>query len=344
MELRPRELVAATLRGQSVPRPVCGPLAVHFCAAEMGISLEDYTADADLLAGSILRYYERFRPDAVWVSADTWITAEAMGVPVSSPGPYQPPAGPPEGIIHTPADIDHLPPPDPTTQGRQPLLLEALRQVKCAVGDEAFVVACFDQSPFSLACAVGGMSSVMLKTMTDPPFVEALVERCTEYTIAYGLAMAACGADMLSTGDSPAGLIGPDLYRQLALPAEREVFSQLRRETDSFLSLHICGNATPILMDMAGSGADVLELDQSVALADALRVVPPEVAIWGNIDPVDVLLKGTPGEVRQACCRALSQARRAHHPFVLSSGCTLAPNTPAENVAALIGSVRESAA
>ncbi len=306
----------------------------------MGISLEEYSYDSDLLAASVLRYYERYRPDAVWVSADTWITAEAMGAPVTSPGPYQPLAGPSEGFIHSAADLDQIPPPDPTSQGRQPVLLDAVRQVAGAIGNEAFIVGCFDQSPFSLACAVGGISNVMLKTMTDPPFVEALIERCIDFAVAYGQAMAEAGADMLSTGDSPAGLVGPDLYKQFCLPAEQRVFRALRESTDSFLSLHICGNATPILPAMVDSGADVLELDQSVPLDQAFEAVPKTLAIWGNIDPVEVLLKGTTEDVQHDCLRALRQAEQADHPFILSSGCTLAPNTPGENVAALIDSAR----
>ena len=146
---------------------------------------------------------KQFRPDAVWVSADTWVTAQAMGKPVAFPGPDQPLAGTPERFIRSRADIDRIPPPDPFRQGRWPLMLEALGRVVEALGDEVFVVACFDQYPFSLACALMGMEQLMLALWDDRPLVEALLDRCQEYVVAYAGAMAEAGAAMLSGGSRP---------------------------------------------------------------------------------------------------------------------------------------------
>ena len=71
--------------------------------------------------------------------------------------------------------------------------------------------------PFSLACALMGVERVMMQPMDDRPLVDALMEKCGEYAVAYAKALAAAGADMLSGGDSPAGLIGPRLYHEVAL-------------------------------------------------------------------------------------------------------------------------------
>lgn len=331
-----RKLIIDTIEGREVSRTPCGPLAVHFCAAEMGITISEYSTDANQLAQSVIRYYEKYRPDAVWVSSDTWVSAQAMGAEVIAPGPEEPFAGRNEGFIHSIEDIKNIPQPDPYSQGRQPIMLEAIRQVKKSLGEDVFVVGCFDQAPFSLACAVGGISNIMLKTITDPEFVQALLERCTKYAICYAQAMAQCGADMLSTGDSPAGLVGPELYRSHCLPAVQHVFETLRKTTRCKLSLHICGDATAILPDIGKSGADVIELDQSVDFQTACKSLPDNMALWGNIDPVGVMLRGTPEDVQQVAQQLLEQAATAKRRFVLSSGCTLAPGTPPENIHSLI--------
>ena len=318
-------------------RAVVGPLAVHSCARLAGISLRDYTTKPRLLADAVIRYYQQFRPDAVWLSADTWVTAEAMGAAVSFPGPEQPLAGTGEPRVRTIADIERIGPPDPKTQGRWPLMLDALRLIKEAIGEEAFIVACFDQYPFSLACALMGIQQVMLMLVDDRPLIESLMAKCSEYTVAYATALAEAGADMLSGGDSPAGLIGPSLYRDVALPFEKRVVAALKSQFSTAVSLHICGNAMPILADMATSGADVLELDQRVDIASACRVVGPKIAIWGNLDPVRLLAQGTPAEVRNATQTLIRTVRRCGHDrFVVSSGCTLAPDTPPDNLRALI--------
>ena len=332
-----RALVHRALAGQSLPRTPTGPLAVHFCAGVAGFTIRQYTTEARLLAESVLRYYERFRPDAVWVSADTWVSAEAMGARVGALDDEQPFGGLGAPLVQSARDLDRLPAPDPNRQGRYPLMVEALARVVARLGREAFVVACFDQFPFSLAAALAGLQQIMVKTVEDPPFVVALMERCLEYGLSYAQALSEAGADLLSGGDAPAGLVGPRVYRELVLPFEQRLIARLKAAARKPVSLHICGRALPILADMAGSGADVLEIDHGVDLEQACRTVGPEVALWGNLDPVALLARGSASEVRRAAQRAVATARACGHTrFVLSSGCTLAMQTPPENVDALL--------
>lgn len=336
------QAVLQVLRGESGCRAVSGPLAVHFCAANAQVSLHDYTLHPKTLADSVLRYFEQFRPDAVWVSADTWVTAQAMGKAVMFPGPDQPLSGTPEPLVQTRSDVDRIPPPDPLRQGRFPLMVEALTRVVEGLRGEAWVVACFDQYPFSLACALMGMENLMLNLWDDRPLVDALMDRCAGYAVAYGKALAAAGAHMLSGGDSPAGLIAPRLYREVALPAEQRVIAALQADTNLPVSLHICGDSTSILSSMAQSGADVLEIDHRVDMAEACRVVPPGIALWGNLDPVQLLARSTPEEITSAVLATLSTVSAAgRRRFVLSSGCTLAVDTPAPNLAALVAAARQ---
>lgn len=336
-----KELVAAALRGEPTPRVPTGPLAVHFCAGLAGHSLRRYSTSAAALAESVLRYYERFRPDAIWISADTWVSAEAMGARVDATSDQQPLGGVGDPVVRTVSDLDRIPPPDVSSQGRYPLMLEAFARVVAALGRDVFIVACFDQYPFSLASALMGMNEIMLRLRDDPPFTQAVMARAAEYAVAYGRALAAAGADLLSGGDSPAGLIHPRDFAALALPAEQRVIAALKSAAGKPVSLHICGNATRLLPLLATSGADVLELDHAVDLPAAARVVGARVGLWGNVDPVGVLAHGTPTEVKQAATSLVAGMRAAGHPrFVLSSGCTLAVGTPAANLEALLSAGR----
>jgi uroporphyrinogen decarboxylase len=336
-----KQLVSRALKGLEIPRVPAGPLAVHFCARGTGVSLREYTTNPQALADSVIAYYEKFRPDAVWLSSDTWVSAQAMGATVGATGDDQPFGGLGEPLVQSAADIDSIPAPNVGSQGRYPLMLGALSRISKALGEDVFIVACFDQYPFSLASALMGIDTFMLKLNDDPKMIEALMERCLEYALAYGTALSAAGADLLSGGDSPAGLVGPQWYHETALPYERRLIAGLQDSTQKPVSLHICGNATPILAHMASSGADVLELDHQVNLAQACRLVGGKTALWGNIDPVSVLMQGTPERVVQASCQALETIRTCGHPrFVLSSGCTLAPETPSDNVAAMIRTTR----
>lgn len=336
-QLTSRQLVQCALQGGEIPHFPTGPLAVHFCAAHAGYTLRQYTTDPQTLAESVIRYHDRFRPDAVWLSADTWVSAEAMGARVGATGDDQPFGGIGEPLIRTTADIRRIPVPNTAAQGRYPLMLEALTRIRGALGEQVFIVACFDQYPFSLAGELMGLERIMLALHDAPAMVEALMERCLEYGLAYGRALADAGADLLSGGDSPAGLLGPMLYREFALPYEQQLIAGLKAATGELVSLHICGDATPILADMATSGADVLEIDHQVDLADACEIVGSDIGLWGNLDPVGLLLQGSEGQIREASRRAVETVRaRGHRRFVLSSGCTLAPATPEKNLDAML--------
>jgi MtaA/CmuA family methyltransferase len=336
LNMTSRDIVFKALKGEDTPRPACGPLAVHFCAVDRGISIRDFTLKSSAHADCIIRYHEKYKTDAVWISADTWVTAEAMGAPVHFPGNNQPMSGLQEGFVHSAEDLNKIPKPDPGSQGRQPLMLEALSQVVEALGKDVFIVGCFDQSPFSLACQVAGITTVLTKLTEDLPFLEALMEKCFDYSMAYARAMAACGVDMLSTGDSPAGLIGPTHYADIAAPVERRLFSALKK-TGKILSLHICGDSTSLLDEMAVTGADVLEIDHQVSISKAWKKVGDRVALWGNIDPVKILLQGSRREVSFSVRGLISEVKDAGcRKFVLSSGCTLAPTTPTENLHAFV--------
>jgi uroporphyrinogen decarboxylase len=172
-----------------------------------------------------------------------------------------------------------------------------------------------------------------------------LMERCSEYALAYATALSRAGADLLSGGDSPAGLLGPDSYRDLVQPTERQLIGRIKAATGTPVSLHICGNSTTILPSMKTSGADVLELDHAVKIDEACRLIGPEIALWGNLNPVAVLSQGTPERVTEEAFRVMAAVEACGHSrFVLSSGCTLAVETPHRNIEALVAAARKPGA
>jgi len=276
------------------------------------------------------------------LSADTWVNAEAMGARVGFPDDDQPAAGLGPALIQSPEDLDAIPPPDVTRHGRWPAMLEAVRLVRQQLGDDVCLVACFDQYPFSLASQLLGLNRMMLAIFDDRPFVERVMEKCLEYTLAYAVALAEAGADILSGGDSPAGLIGPRSYREVAQPLEKRLIERLKERVRVPVSLHICGNATPLLADMAATGADILEIDYPVAIEDAAQILGSSVALWGNLDPVGLLAQADADTVYRETQALLRRVRQCGiRRFVVSSGCTLAMETPEENLDAFFAAARD---
>jgi uroporphyrinogen-III decarboxylase len=96
---------------------------------------------------------------------------------------------------------------------------------------------------------------------------------------------------------------------------------------------------------MAATSADVLEIDHLVDLREACRIVGPDVALWGNLDPVGLLAQSRPERVERIARQTLEVMEECgHRRFVLSSGCTLALETPEANLRAMLEAARSEGA
>jgi len=61
----------------------------------------------------------------------------------------------------------------------------------------------------------------------------------------------------------------------------------------------------------------------------------------GNVPPSEIMLQGTPAEVRQAVRTCVRKAYDNPKGFVVASGCSLPVETPFKNIDAMMDAVRE---
>lgn len=202
-----------------------------------------------------------------------------------------------------------------------------------------------------------GMSTIMLDLIERPDWLLELLENCVEVAIAFAEAQIDAGAQIIGLGDAVASQISPRMYRKFALPYEQRIFEAVKAK-GGVPRLHICGNTTHLLKDMAQSGAQIIDLDWMVDLrraADVLwdspgssSIIPEEqrsglengIAICGNLDPVAVFLQGTPEQVRQG---VLANAAVGYPRWISAGGCEIPVQTPAENLHAQTRALHELA-
>lgn len=327
------------MRGLPHDRVPVTPLVGQAGATYCGVTIREHSHNPRLLARCQIECAHRFGYDAVYISADTWVNAEAVGFPHME-HPADTPAEGHGGWIESIEDIERLPLPEPERSGRWPLMVEAVRHAVELSGGQIGIIANFDQSAFDLACQLREINRFMIDLIDDPPFAHRLLSYCADAVARYAIAMGRAGADVLNTGDSAASgsLIGAAMYEEFAWPYEKRVFDAIRREVDTPITLHICGDSRTCLDKMCTTGADALELDYQIDLADARKVCAERVTIIGNLDPVAVLLRGTPQTIREACF-ACMQAMAGSNRFILASGCAISPLTPPENIAAMTEAV-----
>ncbi|MGQ9747892.1 MAG: uroporphyrinogen decarboxylase family protein [Candidatus Caldatribacteriaceae bacterium] len=273
---------------------------------------------------SLSRLYDRFRPDAMFFMMDLSVEASALGLPVRFPLEETPSVE--FHPVKTLSDLEHFRNIDILGDGRVMVYLETLRHMKvafpCPVG--GYVI-----GPITLAGLLVGANELAIKSILEPDFFQDLLHFSFEVVMRYASALKDEGADMIMVLEPTAVIFSPQQFRQFLAPFYREMVGIL---DDTEIILHVCGNTTHLVKDMADSGVAGLSLDSMVDLAKVFQVVGSDILIMGNINPVQIL-QGTSQEVYIETYRLLERMRNVPL-FVLSSGCDLPQDVPLENIEA----------
>jgi uroporphyrinogen decarboxylase len=289
----------------------------------------------DLVAEVTVTAAEKIGADAAILFADLLLIVEPLGFGLA----YD--SG--EGPVVTPAlrETEHL--------GRLRevnlaeslgYVFEAVRRTRAALPPYLPLIG-FAGAPFTLASYLieGGASKNFRHTKTlmyrDPGAWRALLERLAESLAGYVNGQIAAGVQAVQLFDSWVGCLSPADYREYVLPHTRAL---LRKITPGTPVIHFGTGTATLLEDMRAAGGDVIGLDWHVELDQAWARVGYDVGVQGNLDPV--ALYGDPASLRRQAERILAQAAgRPGHIFNLGHG--ILPETPFENVTALVEMVHE---
>jgi uroporphyrinogen decarboxylase len=334
-QMTSRERVYRVLAGQLPDRvPV---LAQNFqnTANLVGAPLDEFCRNARLMADAQMAAWERFQYDIVDVENGTVAAAGALGCQVEYPKD-QPPRllAPAIGRLE---DVGRLQPIDPSRDGTLPVLLEATRLIAHALQGRACILGEADQGPFNLAAMLVGMETFLLATV-DPnqwDLVNQLLEFATEQCRRLALAQIDAGADFTQIGEPLAGpdVSSPAVYRQFAFPFEKRLAGEMRERGIPF-AIHICGNSTRIMSDLAETGAAMLQTDSKVDMTRCRELTQGRAVLIGNVDTT-LMATGTPDQVQEAA-RIAVRAMGRQGWFFLSSGCTIGATTPFDSTHALM--------
>lgn len=338
MSMTSLERVMATVHNQ-IPDRV--PVHLHnFLPAirRAGFPMDAALQDGELLAESHLKYWRDFGHDVLLVENGVVAEAQACGCEVE----YRPDQ-PADVIGHVLAEglerIDDLEVPDPWTTHPMREVLKAVRILAREVGDRVFIMGRADQGPAALFAALRGYEQfiVDLKLDEERDLVRRALDYCTRVHLRYAEALREAGAHGTSMGGAGADLIGPHLHRTFCHPYARQVIEAVGTPEFPY-SLHICGDATPILGDMVSTGAQMLELDYKTDMASAKARARGRCTLLGPVNPVTIW-GGRPEDVEAEAKQAIETLAPGGG-FILGPGCALGIDTPDDNVHALVESAR----
>jgi uroporphyrinogen decarboxylase len=332
------ERVTKVLRGELPDRVPVG-LHCYLLACQMhGGRFDEILRSGELQAEAQLKAWRTFGHDVIMLENGVCAEAEALGSPIRYTED-----GPPhvaEPLIKRLSDIDELRVPDPERTFPLNELLKATRIVKRETGGKVFVNGRSDQGPVALALALTGPERFLTMLM-EPERREwclRLVDFCSKVNVALGEAQRLAGADSSTIGLAGTSIISPALFDAFELPGARAFCSALRR-IGGFAFVHACGDEALLLENLLATGADCLELDPQTDPEKCKSAVRGRASVLGMMDPVQVMRFGTPETVRHQASRMIA-LMGAGGGFIIGPGCALPPDTPVENVQALMECAR----
>jgi len=341
----PASLFIRACRGEATARPPmwmmrqAGRYLPEYREIRKNVSFLELCKTPSLAAEVTLQPIRRFGFDAAILFSDLLIPLEAMGLAVefTEQGPRLP------APLRTPEDLSRIHEFDPARETS--FVLETIQQLRGPLGDTPLIG--FAGAPFTVATyAIEGKTA---KTFAEtkklfyrhPKTAHELLATIGRATRAYLLAQIAAGAAAVQIFDSWVGVVSVDDWNEFVFEPTRDLIASLK---PAGVPVIYFGNGASTILDrIAALGADVYGIDWRLPLDEArarlaTRATQP-FAVQGNLDPA--VLLGPAAGVESRTRDVIARGGRKGHVFNLGHGIT--PETPIENVEALVRTVRESA-
>ncbi len=295
----------------------------------------DFFKDPERAAQATLDAQRILGVDAAILFADLLPIMEPMGLDLE----YVPGKGPVfHNPLRTPADVAALRVASATEA--TPYIADTIKNVLSGLpGDIALIG--FAGAPFTLASyAIEGQGSrnyvFVKKLMYESPDVwHELLDKLVSQVTSYLELQIASGVDAVQLFDTWVGCLSLDDFANYVQPHLNKLIGNLKGK----VPLIYFGTGNSHLLDATMTCApDVMALDWRVPLGDAWQRLGVQ-AVQGNLDPI--VLCADRSTIHKQAQDVLSEAAgRPGHIFNLGHG--IIPETPVDNVKALVDFVHES--
>lgn len=337
-QMTPIERLTAYNKGQVVDRLPCVPIVGNTAARVIGVKVSEFRGNGPLLAKAHIASYRLFKYDIIRIFTDLYTQAEAMGAKVHYPEDET--AFLAEPAISDLSEIDRLEPADPYKDGNLPHHLEAMKIAVEEVGKEVTVTGALT-CPFTNASFLVGAENLVRLTLRNPEAVHKLCKVSLETNLRYAKAIIDIGCTpSLTDAMSSCTVISPKQFKEFSFPYLKTLIDYIHSRGKP-VTLHICGKTAKIWELMADAGADCISIDNDADLQEAKAKVGHRVRLMGNVKPSEVMLQGSPADVKRAVIECVRKAYDNPKGYIVASGCSLPTETPFENIRAMLDTVRE---
>ena len=332
-----KQRVAKLFAGEAVDRVPCfsgmGNVTTEGLKT-LGHKFAAIHLDAKMMAAAAATSYKLLGIECGVVPFDLCVEAEAMGCEINVYAHSEDLLYPTikKKLINNEAEMEIALPTDIAGRGRVPLMAEAIGLLKRELGDEA-PVGSYVLGPFTLAGQIMELNDLLKLSFKKPDKIARLLGQMTDVIIQVAKVYEKAGVDYLTVREMGAtsDVLSPRVFKSLILPYLQRIFKEITVPS----VLHICGKTNDIVPFMLESGTKAISVDQKNDVAESRAKLGPKALIFGNYDPYNVLVAGTPELVRTTIGKCIDDGVSAVWP-----GCDIWPTVPPENVKAMLEEVK----
>ncbi|NOY81977.1 MAG: hypothetical protein GXP31_13350 [Kiritimatiellaeota bacterium] len=304
----------------------------------------DYEAvcrDGDKIAEVWIAAVEEFDYDWAWVQVDDCFEFEPLGV--GCPGEGNILRATSDHLPCTRESLESWPVYDPLIAGRIPEKLKAIRKIRDRFGDTVLIqgAAAAPYSCVGLAC---GLAEAMILGVVDRALLDDMCAFFVEQQYRFIKAQVEAGAHAVWLGDCNAysSMISVDQYRDLALPSCKELVERCKNDFDVIVHLHNSETQVPYLLAETETGADIISVGPDADIAAVKEALFGKCCFSGNLDPIEVLMRGTPEDVATETERILNTCKPGGG-YLFNTGEMNPRDTPVENMHAMLRAAKRLA-
>ncbi|HDY65923.1 MAG TPA: hypothetical protein ENH84_06810 [Phycisphaerae bacterium] len=302
---------------------------------------ETVCQDGDKIAEVWIAAIEEFDYDWAWVQVDDCWEFEPLGV--GCPGEGNILRATKEHLPCTRQSLNSWPRFDPLTAGRIPEKLKAIRKIKERFGDTVLIEGSA-AAPYSCVGLTCGLTEAMMLSITDHALLNDMCEFFVEQQYRFIKAQVEAGAHGVWLGDCIAysSMISLDQYRDLAFPSCKQLVDKCKRDFDVIIHLHNSETKVEYLEAEAELDVDIISVGPAADIAAAKKALTGKRCLTGNLDPIEVLMRGTPDEVVSEVKRIMTICKPGGG-YIFNTGEMNPRDVPVENMHAMIKTAKELA-
>jgi uroporphyrinogen decarboxylase len=324
--MTPLERINARLAGKPVDKIPNMNILMAIVAREARVSYREYVTNYRKLVEGNLICAEKFGLDTVSAISDPMREAAAFGARVVIPEDAVPYAE--EPLVTDDFDLSVLRRFDPAESERTLDRLRGCELLRQKVGKDYPVIG-WVEGCIAEAADLRGLNEFLMDLAVDEEYLPEFFSIIHEQQKRFALAQLQAGADFIGVGNAAASLIGPELYKKYGLPWDKAIVDYVH-ENGGRVKLHICGNISSILELLVETAPDILDIDWMVDFHRAAEMCAgTKIAVSGNMDPVEVMMRGNPAVVEKAVLRCIEEGTDT---TLIAAGCEIPAAAPAENL------------